>query len=205
MEEVRQRPHEPRPRRKVGGSDDLHRPLDLPSNPAVAIALGRGPAYPVGRPPAVRGQAAPGATVLGFEGNQIPPAPQALRPASLRGSKGQCLLAQDALGSGPEVRRADPHPWWRDRSAASALVCGAFRNGEQIAAASSRASHACRAVKVLALWRVGHDLARPWLLCTPGRWNDIQRGDRFRGETLNDVTRLDRSRTLVEGRRRRRG
>lgn len=61
------------------GSTGLHRPLSLPTvapgaacpvtagghpSPDVAIALGSGPAYPV----------------LGFEGNQAPPAPKAIVP-----------------------------------------------------------------------------------------------------------------------------
>jgi hypothetical protein len=93
------------PEEKVGGSDDLHRPLDLPSvapgaacprtaggrpNPDVAIALGRGPAYPV----------------LGFEGNQIPPAPQALVPLHSEDRKGNAywhktLWAVDPRYDGP--------------------------------------------------------------------------------------------------------
>jgi hypothetical protein len=104
----------------VGGSDDLHRPLDLPSvapgaacprtaggrpNPDVAIALGRGPAYPV----------------LGFEGNQIPPAPQALVPLHSEDRKGNAywhktLWAVDPRYDGPILIRGGgidpPRPLW---------------------------------------------------------------------------------------------
>lgn len=97
------------PRDNVGGSDDLHRPLDLPTvapgtacprtpgkrpNPDVGIALGSGPAY----------------AVLGFEGNHVPPAAQAVVPLHSEDRKGNAywhktLWAVDPKYHGPILIR----------------------------------------------------------------------------------------------------
>jgi hypothetical protein len=97
------------PQDKLGRSDDLHRPLDLPivargtpcprtpggrPNPDVGIALGSGPAY----------------AVLGFEGNHVPPAPRAVVPLHSEDRKGSAywhktLWAVDPSYDGPILIR----------------------------------------------------------------------------------------------------
>jgi hypothetical protein len=178
------------PEEEVGGSDDLHRPLDLPSvasgtacprtpgrrpNPDVGIALGSGPAY----------------AVLGFEGNHVPLAPKAVVPLHSEDRRGNAywhktLWAVDPAYDGPILIRGR----WIDSGQSlwfvlpSRTVSGSWRRVRELQIRAERSKR----------WRYGPSLT---ILPGPGCY-----AFQVDGTTFSDVIVFEARRSTTNGNRR---